>query len=309
MWYNSASATRRELRRPGRNDILPAVTNLFVGHNRMHDFSYFLGFTETNYNAAARQLREHRAGAVPPAVRTTPSWATSRPAPSTGGAPSYEGRDNANQITLNDGIPPITNQYLFQPIAGAFYSPCVDGDMDTSVFGHEYTHLISNRMVGGPDSGPHRRSGRRDGRVVVRPRRDGVPARERLRADDGANPWAVGAYATGNKNVGIRDYAINYNPLNYSDVGFDTPGAEVHADGEIWNGANYDVRQALVDKYNATYPSTDAACRSAARTASTPRRRMPGQPALDPARLRRVAARSAGRRACSTRGMRTSRPT
>ena len=29
--------------------------------------------------------------------------------------------------------------------------PCVDGDLDTSVFGHEYTHAISNRMVGGPD--------------------------------------------------------------------------------------------------------------------------------------------------------------
>ena len=71
----------------------------------------------------------------------------------TGGAPSYLGRDNANQITLNDGVPGITNQYLFQPIAGAFYGPCVDGDFDTSVFGHEYTHAISNRMVGGPDDG------------------------------------------------------------------------------------------------------------------------------------------------------------
>ena len=71
----------------------------------------------------------------------------------TGGAPSYLGRDNANQITLNDGVPGITNQYLFQPIAAAFYGPCVDGDFDTSVFGHEYTHAISNRMVGGPDDG------------------------------------------------------------------------------------------------------------------------------------------------------------
>ena len=41
----------------------------------------------------------------------------------TGGQPSYLGRDNANQIALQDGIPGITNQYLFQPIAGAFYSP------------------------------------------------------------------------------------------------------------------------------------------------------------------------------------------
>ena len=77
----------------------------------------------------------------------------------TGGAPSYLGRDNANQIALNDGIPGITNQYLFQPIAGAFYSPCVDGDLDTSVFGHEYTHAIGwNRywfvMPGMPSLSP-----------------------------------------------------------------------------------------------------------------------------------------------------------
>src|SRR5262249_42721583 len=28
--------------------------------------------------------------------------------------------------------------------------------------------------------------------------------------------------------------------------------------GEIWNGTNFSVRQALIDKYNATYPVTDA---------------------------------------------------
>ena len=36
---------------PGGNDIDAAVTNLFVGHNRFHDFSYKLGFTERNSNA------------------------------------------------------------------------------------------------------------------------------------------------------------------------------------------------------------------------------------------------------------------
>ena len=71
----------------------------------------------------------------------------------TGGQPSYLGRDNANQITLQDGVPGITNQYLFQPIAGAFYAPCADGGLDMSIVGHEYTHAISNRMIGGPDEG------------------------------------------------------------------------------------------------------------------------------------------------------------
>ena len=35
---------------PGGNDIDASVTNLFVAHNRMHDYSYYLGFTEENYN-------------------------------------------------------------------------------------------------------------------------------------------------------------------------------------------------------------------------------------------------------------------
>ena len=34
---------------------------------------------------------------------------------------------------------------------------------------------------------------------------------------------------------------------------------EVHADGEIWNAVNYDIRQALVTKYNGRFPSTDTA--------------------------------------------------
>ena len=125
-----------------------------------------------------------------------------------GGSPSYLGRDNANQITLNDGISPITNQYLFQPIAAAFYSPCVDGDMDTSVFGHEYTHLISNRMVAGPDSGL---VGLQAG--AMGESWSDLDAVEYLHENgyvptDGENPFAVGAYATGNKDGGdprLRD--------------------------------------------------------------------------------------------------------
>ncbi len=129
------------------------MTNLFVGHNRMHDFSYNLGFTESNFNAQTYNFGNTAPGPYPAGREGDPEEGNVQAGAVTGGAPSYLGRDNANQITLNDGIPPITNQYLFQPIAGAFYAPCVDGDMDTSVFGHEYTHLISNRMVAGPDAG------------------------------------------------------------------------------------------------------------------------------------------------------------
>ena len=222
------------------------------------------------------------------------SSATSRPVPLTGGAPSYLGRDNANQITLNDGIPGITNQYLFQPIAAGFYGPCVDGDFDTSVFGHEYTHAISNRMVGGPDDGLTGFQGGAMGESW-----SDLVALEYLHAHGLQSSWIEGPYVTGNDKTGIRDYALDNNPLNYSDVGFDLTGPEVHADGEIWNAVNYDLRQALVKKYDATFPSGDAALQlrcadgvtgGNAPAAPLPARAVPGQPALDPDHVRRVPA-------------------
>ncbi len=227
---------------PGGNDINAVVTNLFTGHNRIHDFAYYLGFTEQNYNlqldnagrggqGGDQELGNVQAGAI------------------SGGAPTYEGRDNANQIALQDGVPGITNQYLFQPIAGAFYSPCADGAMDTGIYGHEYTHAISNRMVGGPDDGLTSEQGGAMGESW-----SDLDAAEYQFENDyatGTNPWSLGSYTTGNFAKGIRDYAINGNPLNYSDIGFDTTGPEVHADGELWNGTLWEVRQALVDKWDA----------------------------------------------------------
>lgn len=235
---------------PGGNDIDATVTNLFVAHNRMHDFSYYLGFTEANYNLQASNLG--RGGA-----EGDEETGNAQAGALSGGTPSYLGRDNANQITLQDGVPGITNQYLFQPIAGAFYSPCVDGALDMGIVGHEYTHAISNRMIGGPDESITSAQGGAMGESW-----SDLTAGEYMFSHgykNGGNPWAVGVYATGNKSVAIRDYAINHNPLNYSDVGYDVTGDEVHADGEIWNGTNWTVRQALVRKYNGKYPYDDRA--------------------------------------------------
>ncbi|WP_148612733.1 M36 family metallopeptidase [Nocardioides rubriscoriae] len=229
---------------PGGNDINFSVANLFVVHNRMHDWSYYLGFTEANYNlqtdnggrggvGADAEIGNVQAGAL-------------------GGLQTGLGRDNANQIAMQDGVAGITNQYLFQPIAGAFYSPCTDGGLDMGIVGHEYTHAISNRMVGGPDEGLTSEQGGAMGESWSD--QDAAEYQFAHGYSNGGNVWAVGAYATGNKTVAIRDYAINHNPLNYSNYGFDTTGPEVHADGEIWNGTQWEVRQALVKKYDKQFP-------------------------------------------------------
>jgi len=253
---------------PGESfDISAAVTNLFVQHNRMHDWSYLLGFTEENWNAqdsnfgTTEAFREND-----PLVGNAQAGANPSP-------PFAPARDNANMITLPDGTSPITNMYLWQPLAGAFYSPCVDGDHDAGVIGHEYTHMIENRMIG---KGANR-SGHHAGAM-------GESVSDLLSIEqlnehgniptDGANRYATGTYATGNKQRGIRNYAGNWpatgafptasvspevDPLNLSDIGYDVTGPQVHADGEIWTATNFDLRKALAAKYEGQYPEGDQA--------------------------------------------------
>jgi extracellular elastinolytic metalloproteinase len=256
---------------PGGNDIDAAVTNLFVMHNRMHDWSYHLGFTERRWNAQDSNFGTGGTLEGDPLVGDAQAGAVS------GGAPSYLGRDNANMIPNPDGVMPITNMYLWQPLAGAFYAPCVDGDYDMAVIGHEFGHLIENRMIG--------KGGRRAGHHAgaMGESNGDLNAAEYLNeygfvpvSDE--NPFAVGAYVTGNKQRGIRSYGMNFprtgafptpgislvgqggplvNPLNFSNMGYDIVGPQVHADGEIWSATNYDLRQALAAKYNATHPASN----------------------------------------------------
>jgi extracellular elastinolytic metalloproteinase len=245
-------------------DDAAATVNLFVAHNRMHDWSYNLGFTERAFNAQdynfglteRRQendpiLGDVQAGALIPGVR-----------------------DNANMITLPDGTASITNMYLWQPFAGSFYAPCVDGDYDMGVIGHEYGHMIENRMIGkgsnriGHHAGAMGEShGDLFGMEIVN-EFGPTPLSDE-------NPFAVGVYDTGNKQRAIRNYGMNFpmsggvpepgqqlsiNALNFSDMGYDITGPtmtssqQVHANGEIFSATNFRIRQLLVEKYNDDFP-------------------------------------------------------
>ena len=252
---------------PGQSfDIAAAVTNLFVMHNRMHDWSYQLGFTEENWNAQADNfgLTEAFRG-NDPVIGNAQAGALVPP-------PGIV-RNNANMFTLPDGQSSVTNMYLWQPLAAAFYPPCVDGDYDMSIIGHEYTHMIENRMIGKGNI----RSGHHAGAMgesvsdllgVEYLNENGfVPTSDE-------NPFAAGTYATGQKLRGIRNYAGNFpatgafptpsvyaqvDPLNLSDVGYDLTGPQVHADGEIWTATNFDIRKAFTAKYGSQFPEGDRA--------------------------------------------------
>ena len=262
------------------NDISAAVTNLFTMHNRIHDWAYFLSFNERRWNAQDSNFGTGGTAENDPVVGNAQAGALN------GGFPSYLGRDNANMVPTPDGVRAITNMYLWQPLAGGFYAPCVDGDYDQAVIGHEYGHLIENRMVGkGSTRGGHHMGamGESSGDLMGAEylNENGfVPVSDE-------NPFSVGSYVTGNKDRAIRNYGMNFprtgafptpgvslvrrarsgetgypagagpliNPLNFSDIGYDITGSQVHADGEIWSAVNYDIRQALVAKYNAQFPA------------------------------------------------------
>ncbi|HEX2032275.1 MAG TPA: M36 family metallopeptidase [Actinomycetota bacterium] len=266
-----------------RVDIDAATANLFVMHNRMHDWSYHLGFTEQSWNG-----QQHNYGTRPQGERD-PILGDVQAGGLTGGFPGYLGRDNANMITLPDGIPSITNMYLWQPIRGAAYLACVDGDYDMAVIAHEYGHMIENRMIGKGSN----RAGHHAG--AMGESHADLMAMEILNeygfvpvADE--NRYAVGAYVTTDKETGVRNFAMNWpsaglpqpgqnvdvNPLNFSDMGYDITGPQVHADGEIWTATNFDIRELLVEKYNRSFPESNLRLQRECAEGRRPADRCPG---------------------------------
>jgi hypothetical protein len=229
-----------------RVDADAAITNLFAMHNRMHDFSYLLGFTEGAWNLQAVNLGPNGLGNDAEQGRAQQN--------ALGGS-----RNNANQGTPRDGLQPTTNMFMWQPVAGTAYPPCVDGDYDMTVIGHEYTHAISNRMIAGPDNGISGFQGGSMGESWGDLTAVEYLYENGLRAP-GDTAFVAGAYVTGSNTRGIRNYDISKSPLNYSDLGFDLVGPEVHADGEIWNATNYRVRTAMMNRYGAGTPSSQLAC-------------------------------------------------
>jgi extracellular elastinolytic metalloproteinase len=260
------------------NDIDAARANLHAMHNRMHDWSYHLGFTETTFNAQAFNFGKG-------GLENDPEHGNAQAGGVVGGPPGFPSRDNANQFTPRDGLVPVTNMFLWQPIPAAFYSPCVDGDYDMSVIAHEYGHLVSNRMVAGPNANLSGNQAQAMGESW-----SDLQAAEFLNSQalvpiGGENPFAVGPYVTGDHHAGIRNYAMNDSPLNYSDLGYDfacnqggtcTQRTQVHADGEIWSATNYDIRQAFVAAYDASFPAGDIGLQQACVGGETPVTQCPG---------------------------------
>jgi subtilisin-like proprotein convertase family protein len=179
----------------------------------------------------------------------------------------YGGFNNANMTTPPDGQSPRMQMYLFNSPY-----PAVNGADDASVVYHEYTHGLTNRLVGG------------DGQA------NGLQSRQSEAMGEGWSDWyaldfltekgvitdtsapgdeLMGAYVTDNTQTGIRvnaidcaisDTASSHCPgssttgpggFTFGDLGrvdyYDVDHSlfEVHADGEIWSETLWDLRRAI----------------------------------------------------------------
>ena len=198
-------------------------------------------------------------------------------------------RDNANMNTGADGTHASTNKFLWQPIAGSFYAPCVDGDYDFSVFGHEYGHMIENRMIG---KGVGARQGNAAGamgeafgdfdalaalnelHLAPVPGSDRTPRAPTDRQRLQRHPRLPRGPSDGRRVPGAGQEP-RHRPAELRRLRVRLDGPEVHADGEIWSAAQIDLR-----------------------TCSSPGTRRPEQPRTS----RAPTARSPTRRARATGG-------
>ena len=233
-----------------------AVVNLFYWNNVIHDRYYQLGFTEAAGNFQLSNFG--RGGAGNDAVQAD--------------AQDGSGTDNANFSTPPDGSPGRMQMYVF---TGP--TPDRDGDFDQEIVIHEYTHGLSNRLVGGGV-----------GISALQPRGMGEGWSDfyalcllSQSGDDPNGTYAAGAYAsyqlsglTSNYYYGIRRYPyctdLLKNPLTFKDIDPSQASAhsgvpvsplygvsngdpsEVHGQGEVWCVALWDVRANLIAMHGST---------------------------------------------------------
>ena len=166
-------------------------------------------------------------------------------------------------------------------MAGAAYPPCVDGDYDMTVIGHEYTHAITNRMIAGPDAGISGFQGGSMGEAW-----GDLTATEYLFENGfrapGDTPFVDGRVRHRQpRSTASATTTLSKNPLNYSDLGFDLVGpGGARRRRDLGRPTNLRVRAGVRQPVRPRH----AGAAAAVRRRPDRRRRLPGQPALDPAR-------------------------
>ncbi|KAI9349143.1 Fungalysin metallopeptidase-domain-containing protein [Obelidium mucronatum] len=210
-----------------------ASTNLFYVNNAVHDIFYNYGFTE-----AAGNFQDDNYGKG--GVGNDAVVATSQ---------DGSGTNNADMTTPPDGQNGKMRMFLM-----TLSTPGRDGSLENDIVIHEYGHGLSNRLTGGPANSNCLQTtisgGMGEGWSDVVGFLLSMPATHNRNSDYTMGAWAF------NRPNGIRQYpystSLTRNRHLLSDLKTLT---EVHAVGEIWATALYEVLWNMVDTAGFTAPA------------------------------------------------------
>lgn len=202
-------------------DLDAALVNVFWALNTAHDRLWHLGFDEASGNMQRENFG--RGGSAGDFTRVFVQYQA---------GPSATGIRNSNTAyTSTDGNYNSLTFGLWDR-SGEIR----DGGLDTGLVYHEYAHLLVNRMVGGDNTCDN-----------------GIQPSALAEGWADAFAWTMtgdrvlGAYVSGDADVGIRTQPIGAHAYSYANLcnirGEYRCGAT--QDGEIWSGFLYDLRQAM----------------------------------------------------------------
>ncbi|MGH2691349.1 MAG: M36 family metallopeptidase [Actinomycetota bacterium] len=208
-----------------------AVTNLFYWNNIIHDVFYRYGFDEKSGNFQVNNYGHEGLGN---------DYVQAE-------AQDGSGVNNANFGTPADGSRPRMQMYVWPNTA---QSRIIDGDLDSGVITHEYSHGISNRLTGGPSQVGCLSHQEREGEGWS----DWLAlALTALPGESGEQGRGMGPYVLGQSNrqgAGIRPtrYSTNMaiNGSTYDDI---KTLAVPHGVGYVWATMLWEVYWNFVDEY------------------------------------------------------------
>jgi len=214
-----------------RNYLPASTTNLFYWNNLMHDVWYQYGFDEPAGNFQTNNYG--RGGAGNDFVYAD--------------AQDGSGTNNANFGTPPDGSSPRMQMYRW-----TYTTPNRDSDLDNGVIAHEYTHGISNRLVGGPSNTSCLSNAEQMGEgwsdyfalmMTIEP------------GDQGTDGRGMGTYLLGQatSGLGIRParYSTSFavNNYTYAATNNTTSISQPHGIGFVWCTMLWEMTWDLIAQY------------------------------------------------------------
>ncbi|CAE7187139.1 unnamed protein product, partial [Rhizoctonia solani] len=212
-----------------------ASVNAFYVANMMHDLLYRYGFTESAFNF--QYHNNGKGGAQNDQVYLSVQVSEKKVF------------NDASFFTPADGVNGELRLYLWNKT-----TPFRDVAFENDLLIHEYTHGLTNRLVGG---GTARCLQSNEARALGEGWSDAVADWVRqTSAESAAEDFTLGTYVNAKS---LRDYpystSLTTNPLTYGSLQTRT---EIHAAGEVWAVIWHEIFAVFVAKYGFSDDKNDA---------------------------------------------------